>query len=358
MGELIESLLYYQHTTLHIGRNEIHELTKTFSPDELRSLLRQPNLSVEYKHSLPTIGTDKGVHFVDTVALSELDIEKEIYTESKRHTGDRTLSRLFARRIAPYIEPYTLPQTFSKQLIEQLKDETFRKQAAIQTMKFYQPGVKFDPDAVRFDVKYIDDYYFTIDTNIDFSKFTQIDAQSPVLSLIVAAEDLYVMADKAAEISLPDFNAQMMQVKVKDILDRTNASNKEKEVFNHYVFDNSGDFRRIINKGKVSMKEMLVLLDKAEKFKGWLDKLPDDGNLMREFTKALTEKSVFEHGHAKAIRFYVFNGIGILLTAAAPAVGIPVTIALNALDSFVLDKLGKKWNPNQFVNDTLSKMIK
>lgn len=341
-----------------MGRAELYELTKAYHEKDLEALLKRKNLSIYYKNSHTMVGSENDIHFVDSMGLHELDIEKLLFTESKLHTHDRTKSRAIARRLAPYFKEYQLPQDFASTLSEQLKDEEFRQLAAVQTLKYYNPGQEVDPAEIRFDVNYLDGYYFTIDTNIDFGKFSKTDKKSPILALINTAEDLFVMADHSTEISVPEFNSMMMRGKIKAVLDKTEKSEKEREVFNHYVFDNSKDFRRMINEGKVGMNEILSVLDKADKFKDWLQKLPEDGNLMREFTNAITAKSIFEHGHAKSVRFYLLNTFGILLTAAAPAIGIPTTIALNAFDTFLLERLGKKWNPNQFVNETLRPLIK
>lgn len=74
---------------------------------------------------------------------------------------------------------------------------------------------------------------------------------------------------------------------------------------------------------------------------------------MREFTKAVTEKSVFENAYVKAIKFYILFGAGTVASFLRPEIAIPSTIVLSALDTFVLDRLGKKWNPGQFVDNTL-----
>jgi hypothetical protein len=61
---------------------------------------------------------------------------------------------------------------------------------------------------------------------------------------------------------------------------------------------------------------------------------------------------------AKPIRWLVFNGIGAATGLAAdPLVGTAAGIALNAADTFLLDKLAKGWRPSHFVQGPLSKFI-
>ena len=52
------------------------------------------------------------------------------------------------------------------------------------------------------------------------------------------------------------------------------------------------------------------------------------------------DKSILEELPFKAARFFIFNGVGAILTALNPELGISLTVGASAFDEFFLEKLG------------------
>lgn len=195
-------------------------------------------------------------------------------------------------------------------------------------------------------------------SNIDFSDPSKFSIDTPILSLINSVEDLFVMAQSGSEISAPEYNSKILQIKTREIIEKGFQNRKEIKVFNHFVFDDSWALREAINRKDIHVKAIMDTLRKARQYKQWLRDLPNDSNLMREYVKKIQEKSVLERLPAKAIRFYLFSGLAAILGATNPEIAIPLSIGANAFESLFFDMLIKKWTPSQFVENELRPLLK
>lgn len=357
-GQMIENLFFYKKTIVHIGRNEIPALFKLAETDVLEQLFKLPSLSVYFNNSHPAIFRNDNYRSVDSVGLAELDIEKELYQESYKESRDAFKSRKFAKRICRFIVPYELPKNLYKAMFEEMKDENFRNKVLAETIKEYYPTLIQNIDNARYELEFFDTKNFKIHTNIVFNEKNPEDIDSPLLAIINTCADLQVMSENFSEISLPEFNSKMIRLKMNSLLSQSTKSKKEIDVFTHFVFDESWALREAINKKDVFVKTLLKPLSKAEKFKEWLNDLPNDSNLMHQYLEKVEEKSILEKLPFKALRFYLINGLEAILSQINPSLSIPLIVGVNAFDTFLLSNLNKEWKPNQFVENDLRQIIK
>lgn len=358
-GQLIENLFFYNKTIAHIGRHEIRGLFDLAEVDVLERLLQLEELSVYYNNSHTAIIKQGEIHAVDSVGLANLDLEKELYEESFRYKKDRLRSRKFSKKLSRLIHTYELPADFHKILNEQLNDDDFRNQVLNETIREYQPDFKGEFKELRYELEFVNDTNFKIHTNFDTLGIdvNRIKDDSPILSLINACEDLQVMSEFSAEVSLPEFNSKIIRLKVDSAIEKGVKAKREIEVFSHFAFDKSWALREAVNKKKVHLKAVLQILQKGSKYKEWLQGLPDDSNLMFAYVQKVQEGNILESMPAKAIRFYFFNGLTAILGAINSEVGIPLGLAVSAFDTFLLEKLGKNWKPSQFIEGELRPLL-
>jgi hypothetical protein len=157
---------------------------------------------------------------------------------------------------------------------------------------------------------------------------------------------------------LPEFNSKIIRLKTNSLITQRARSARELDVFNHFIFDDSWALREAINSKQLHVKAVLDTIRKTSKFKAWLDDLPSDANLIREYVEKIEEKSPLERLSLKSIRFYFVAGLSALFSALPPEIGIPANIAASAFDSFLLDKLGETWKPSQFIEKDLRPLVK
>ena len=91
------------------------------------------------------------------------------------------------------------------------------------------------------------------------------------------------------------------------------------------------------------------LLAGAETFKQWLNAQNPDKDLIQEMLREKTKVGWLEKLPVKAARFGIFSAAGIFADLAVPG----SSVALGAVDGFLLDQLSKKWRPHFFVENKL-----
>jgi hypothetical protein len=357
-GQVIENLFFYGKTIVHIGRGEIKHLYELADVYVLEELLKFQDLAVYFNNSHTGVANRDGLRSVDSFGLADLDLEKLLYNESFEHNKDDAKSKKFSKKVSRLIGVYELPNDINRSLDEQLRDNDFRYKVLVESLHKYLPDKVFKKEDLRFDLEYVDSSQFKVHSNIDFSDPAKFAIDTPILSLINSVEDLYVMAQSGSEISAPEYNSKILQIKTKEIIEKGFQNRKEIEVFNHYVFNDSWALREAINRKDIHVKAILDTLRKAKQYKQWLKDLPNDSNLMGEYVRKIQEKSVLERLPAKAIRFYLFSGLSAILGAANPAFAVPLTIGANAFESLFFDMLIKKWTPSQFVESELRPLLK
>jgi hypothetical protein len=358
-GQMIENLFFYKKTIVHIEREEIRSLFDLADVDVLEKLLGHPCLSVYFNNSFTGVSNKEGIYSVSDWGLADLDIEKALYEESFAYRRDAIKSRKFSKKLSRLIKPYDLPPKFSSILNQELRNVDFRNEILKETIKIQYPELSLKFEDVRYELEYLNEREFKIHTNIEFQKTNKILIDSPILALINACEDLQVMSEYSSEISLPDYNANMLRIKVTNALEKSTKSLKEIDVFNHHLYDKSCALREAINSKRIHVKAALNVLAKADKYKHWLNDLPNDSNLLNEYWAKIQEKTVLEKLGFKSMKFYFLNTLNVILNQLPPEVAIPATVAVSAFDTFLIDLIvQKKWTPSQFINNSLRPMVK
>ena len=121
--------------------------------------------------------------------------------------------------------------------------------------------------------------------------------------------------------------------------------------------DSAKAIREAINSGEHTFDEFMSVLDEANKFKDWLRTTNPDGHLIAEYYKAVSADSWLSRLPGKSMRIFIAAGLGVVLEALYPSgLGTAVAAAYSGVDSFLLEKLGRGWRPNQIVEGPLQKL--
>ena len=143
------------------------------------------------------------------------------------------------------------------------------------------------------------------------------------------------------------------------ILDRYRRNVSQICTFQDFVFDDGRAISEAVNSGQRSFKDLLKLLDQADKFRAWVKSKPPDVNLAKEYLREITKSSWVDKLPGKSSRWAFFTGAGFILDAlGAGGVGTATGLVLSAADSFILDRIIKGWKPNQFIEGPLQRFVK
>ena len=209
-----------------------------------------------------------------------------------------------------------------------------------------------------------------VTTDVDFHLLNQVFHQrvppeiatvTPafVLSELLEGEvQLQRGAEYDAEIVTDSITSQVLQIKCADLVRRSQGSQDKIDTFQERLLKGR-DIRSAINNGSRSLGDLVDILESARRFRNRIDDKPDDTDLLASYYDEVTRRSWIERLPAKTIRWAVFGGAGIALSAA----GLPVveasaaTLGLGAIDDLVLDRIAKGWRPSHFVESSLKPFV-
>jgi len=212
---------------------------------------------------------------------------------------------------------------------------------------------------------------YSLKTNIDIEKFNQeskelngerhydFDYSGFLLALSESKGDIYISSHFESELVTTKLYSDFINQQFQDIIQRRLKSRENIELFEEYALSDCHTIGDAFVNGIVSPKELLKLFEKADKFRDWLSKVPEDKSLIGEYHKAVTAETFADKLPTKTTRFVIFEGIGITLDLlGAGAIGTALATGLSAIDSFYLDKLIGGWKPNHFIDNNLKPLTK
>ncbi len=194
-----------------------------------------------------------------------------------------------------------------------------------------------------------------VHTNVDFSTARGILAkgdtptEAHVLSILADfRRQLQIAAALNGELFLTDIGARLLQTKLGAIA--TGLGQPDVALFQAHVLGSSTAIREAVNSGQVPLSKALAAVEDSERFKKWLSQREPDAHLLNEYISEVSHQAPFDKLDGRVAKFLIFAGAGVMASiATSNQVGLGLGVALNALDTFVFDKLTKKWSPSAFV---------
>lgn len=385
LGLIAESALFYQNVHILFDYGSLSEVLRTILPDELISLLQSKYIKATLLRE--TLGTYTarpfglpihkfiGFEFAGTkdkrINPSKEEIVKEIFC---RASGSSYATKRAARRFSQMVPQKRLTRGFGHGqgipglALQDIQDREFVRSAVESALLNLSPGIKF-PDSWRFNLIECDEG-FIVDTNLDFIKIQELHRKylkdpsatltpaSLTSAILDARGDLSLSAHYSSDFVTSSTSSKIMQIRFKDILTKRVASAKEIEMFQELNFDSAHAVREAVNKKERSVRDILHLLDRAERFKDWLRDTHPDERLLHQYQSAIASDTWIQKLPTKALRFVFFTGPGVVADLLGlGGVGTAVGVGLAATDSLVVEKVIGGWKPNHFVDGAAKKFI-
>ncbi len=288
---------------------------------------------------------ESDVEFIDRVARS--DDEKRLF-------------RLCEIREAPF--PITkdsplqfVASDFSKRNIS---SEDFK--IIIQTIA---PAFKVPEDFYFYGKQVTRDGQFSLQSNLNLQELRRVlvvPRETPIGFADLMALYLHARTQMAScALHGCDFDADEMVSRVfrsrlNEVVQKVAKSQDGIQLFQENTFPDGRRISEAIDHGHRSMKDFLLVLEKAKKFKKFLHQIQGDPSLIREYIASNSSAGWLENLPAKHARFVLFTGGGFLFDILGGAgVGTLAALGLSAFDTYLLEKIVRNWRPNQFVDDSV-----
>lgn len=363
IGSILESLLFYGNTRVVADRSTIEPLVVGLGIDNFQRLVSEGLLKVSYLENWSAIATDTrdGEQLHSPIYFSSpnhvfQDVLKKVCSEAVGKDGK---GRRLARRLEKDIQVVNYDGGIVEGVRGAFSNGDYVNIAVKRVLKGLVP--EYGCSNVEFELRQKDGCYI-VESNLDFyrlnllfkSRYKSADyIMTPAyfLNFLMDAEcDIYFSASYSSELATNLIGSEIISERVSYMVNSRVRSAEKISQFQSVVFPDGRSLRESVNSGRVTVAELIPLIEKAGKFKGWIAGKPFDANLLGEYHRAVSEKSILEKLPGKSVRWAVFTGAGIAADLAfAGGVGTLAGIALGSFDTFVLDKVAGGWKPNQFI---------
>ena len=373
LGFLAEALLFYQNVRVAGHGTALRQIVPAFGPDVLFEFLQRGYLSITYLQELSGIhtrqtGSVNESHFPTAFAAPEYQLQNYAPKIFAEVTGRSERGRRLAARFIHIVETTCHDQNVLDATSADILAVTPVEEGFREILRVLAPEYEI-PQPLITDVQQIDER-FHLSTNIDFVQANQsYHKRIPpshssltvafMLSLLLKArEHMHFASRFGSEIASSRINASLLKFKV-DSLVRAHDKNRETvSKFQDFIFDEGRTVREAINSGEKSFKDVLKIIEKAEKFKAWLKDQRPDAELCKEYHRAVTSQTWVDKLPSKTLRWLLFTGIGVGIDMlGAGGIGTAAGVGISAAEQLILDRLLKGWKPSQFVKGPLQDFV-
>lgn len=373
LGRLAECMLFYQSTYIVAGQGMLNQLIQFFGVENLLELIDLGALEIIYTESMLGVrtNTENGHQFHDVVEISS---PNHLYQDVLRKqciasVGKSGKGRRLANRIQDKIMVTNHDHIILEGARHSILDQQYISKAARSVLASKLNNTADISQLEFFTEK--TDRGIVVSTNANFLALNQvyhnfvppehssITPASLLTDVMELEKELYFASSNVSEIASSRISSELAAIKFDYIFKKSQQTEEKVLGFNGFVFDSARDLRDAVNKGNVSPSDLVQVISKAAEFKGWLQEIETNSDLLKEYYEAVTKESKLDKLPGKSARFSLFTGLGLAADATfTGGLGTIAGVSLGALDTFYLDKLIAGWRPNQFIEEEVLPLVR
>lgn len=376
IGFLVDSMLFYGKVVLLVHKEELSILIRLVGEDLIRELIVSGRLEIKYRENMLGTMIFPGEKYnIDTFSQENSSLDSEIYEAHRITVNNSTKNHKFAKEFSKLIEPFSYPKEVRENIITDFNNEQLLKTALPIYFKSIVPQF-ISPENIEIEIIRdgsfgpFDAYSLNININLEELNKIHKNANPEVtyninysgflLSIAESKGDISIASTLDSEIVTSELYSKFIAIELEELIKQRSKSEQELNLFNEYILNDCTSIGFAFLNGIITGRELLDILDKADKFRDWLKNIPQDKSLLGEYHSAVIAKSLTDKLPTKAVRFVIFEGIGITLDLLVTGgIATAAATALSFADNFLLDKIiNQKWRPNHFIDNTLKPKIK
>ncbi|PTX43456.1 hypothetical protein C8P64_1984 [Christiangramia gaetbulicola] len=136
---------------------------------------------------------------------------------------------------------------------------------------------------------------------------------------------------------------------------------KEFDLFVNNTITGLANLKGAINSGDKTLKDIVPIFQKKDKFTKWAHEIPADAKLINEYIKSIQKSSWLDKLPYKTGKFIIFSSAGLAMEPITTALGMPGVgtiggLALSAIDTFILGKIASGWKPDIYIDEVKNKI--
>jgi len=369
VGVLCEALLFFSKTHVVLDQGTLRLFAEGGFLDDFIEMLERGYLSASYTADMPGLvsQTNGGLRehkftmFTITADPEYGPIRRPsdaMFLQLVRSLGDRGKAKDYVRRLSRLVSfrEHDASASLVRKAVDDLSDRAFAGEIARMSLeKLGVPANEIGPFRVA--IFLTSEGSFAIDTNINFDRLRKFTgATAPDLGpnhLFPGVGDARLDISLAAEHNAAFIGNEGDRRVVEMILSKALGISPDNQRAPRAIYDfislDTPTVREVINSGERSPREFMDLLGNASSFKKWLNEQNPDKDLIQEMLREKAKTGWLESLPVRLARFGLFSAAGLLADMVLPN----SSIALGAIDGFLLGKLADSWRPHFFVENKL-----
>ncbi len=358
IGRIAEDLIFYEKVHVHAGRSELGELISRIGFDSLVDLMSRGFIKLAYANNFVCART----HMDGVIALYEpvvitaekFALEPTVH-EILRENGQSNSKHI--QRFLDLIEEHPHDVRICDATRSFLDDADAVEQS-VQAVIAVGGGLPEGHPVLRFRPSRQDGGRFTVETNIDFAMLNAkcgqvrgpLDPARLIAFLASAYSKLFLASARSADFETNPFDSILLSEQLNAALARRNQAADSFYQLQRVALGNGNAIADAINSGERSFRDLISILERAQKFRDWLRSESAQVDLVHKFYVKSTEDSWISKLPAKTFRWLIATTGG---AAIAGTTGLIAGAVVGALDTFLVDKVFGGWKPHHFVNGEL-----
>lgn len=369
VGVLCEALLFFSKTHVVLDQGTLKLFAEGDFLDDFIEMLESGYLSASYTPDMPGLlsQTNGGLreHIFTMFKITSDPTYGPIRRPSDamllqltRSLGDLGKAKTYVRRLSRLVSfrEHDASGSMVRKAIDDLSNEAFAGEIARMSLeKLGIPASEIGP--FRLAIFPTGENRFAIDTNINFDRLRKfVVATAPDLGpnhlfsgVGDARLDISLAAEHNAAFVGNESNRRVIEMVLSKALGVSADNQKAPRAIYDFISLDTPTIREVINSGERTPREFMSLLRSASSFKNWLNEQNPNKDLIQEMLREKTKTGWLESLPVRIARFGLFSAAGLFTDMVVPN----SSIALGAVDGFLVDKLTDKWRPHFFVENKL-----
>ncbi len=364
LGLLAEALLFYRSVRIILDLGSLRQLARALGPDLLVEYIDSRRVTFSYLQGLPTVVTrNDRFHASRTVLSPKFELGYVAPFAMTEAFGNSDNARRAADRIIAATETIDpMAPDVRWRLGGAWDNPAYVLEAVKRTIRRLAPNYP-DINSVRFDLPR-HGTEFEVATNLNFALLDKLHhggvmppkptiTPLDLLNKIDIAAELFFAARYDSEFAVDPVKSDLIQLYMGQAMSRARSEGAQGR-FQDFVFDDGRAVAAAITTGARSFRDLLQLLDRADKFRRWLHGVSPDRDAVKEYFREVTRDTWADSLPVKLLRWVLFTA----LSAGAEVVGGPIAgMAVGGIDAFLIEHLMKGWKPDQFVRTHLQQFV-
>jgi hypothetical protein len=365
VGALCEALLFFSKTHVVLDQGTLALFANAGFLDDFIEMLKRGYVTSSYAPEMPvlfsnTIGglREHGFTIIRTSGSEKTGPIKRsadaLLFQLERLFEDRGKARGYHRQLCQLVSFKNLDNAKAvAKAADDIAEPRFAREIA--RMRLSQLGVPADEIKFsRLTIFPLGDGKFAVETDIDFlnlmKKYPKVTGANDLFPSVGDARlDISLAAEHNAAFIGNSANQRIVEMLLNRAIGaHANTADVPRAIYDFISVD-TPSVREAINSGERTPREFVELLGSADAFKKWLNAQNPDKDLIQEMLREKASAGWLEKLPVKAARFGLFSSAGFLTDLLAPG----SSVALGAVDGFLIDKLAKRWRPHFFVENKL-----